>query len=62
MKKAVYDEFVRKVNAIIKVPSTSELVSKTQYNSSKKDLEGMIKDVEKMIPNSSGLAKKTDLN
>ena len=52
---------VIKVNAIdTKVPSTSGLVTKTQYYSEKKDLEKKTEGVDKKIPNTRGLTKKSD--
>ena len=52
-----------KVNAIdIKVPSTSVLVSKTQYNSEKQNLQKKIEDVDKKITNTKVLIKKIDYN
>ena len=52
-----------KINSInTKGPSTSGLVSKTQYNFDEKDLEKNIKDVDNNIPNTSRLVKKIDLN
>ena len=39
-KKTLYDKLVNKVNAIdTKMPSTSELVTKTQHNLDKQGLE-----------------------
>ena len=50
-----------KVNAIdTKIPSTSGLVTKTQYDSDKQGLEKKIEDVDKKIPNTSEMVKKTD--
>ena len=54
---------VAKVNDInTKVPSTSELFSKTQHNSGKQDLEKIFLNVNWKKPNASGLVRKTDLN
>ena len=53
-KKAVYYKLVAKVNAI-KVPSTSGLVSKTQYDSNKQDPEKKIENVKKKKPDTSEL-------
>ena len=40
VKKVVYNQLVTKVNVIdTKIPSASELVTKLQYDSDKKDLE-----------------------
>ena len=52
---------VTKVNAI-KVLSTNRLVSKTQYSSDKKNLEKIVRGVNKKMVYTSGLVKKTDLN
>ena len=52
---------VTKVNAI-KVLSTNGLVSKTQYSSDKKNLEKIVRGVNKKMVYASGLVKKTDLN
>ena len=44
----MYDKLVAKVNGIgTKIPNTSELVTKTQYDSDKESLEKKIKDVGK---------------
>ena len=44
----MYDHLVTKVNAIdTKIPRTSELVTKTQYDSDKQSLLEKIKDVGK---------------
>ena len=60
-KNAVYDKLVININVSdTKVPSTSGLVTKTQYYSDKQGLGKKIKDVAKKIPNTSGLVKKTD--
>ena len=43
------------------IPSTSGLVTKTQYDSEKQGLEKKkIEDVDKKMPNGSGLVKKCD--
>ena len=68
--KKMYNELVAKsndnllkTNSInVKVPSTIGLVSKTQFNFVKQNLEKKIEDVDKKIPNTSALVKKTDLN
>ena len=60
VKRTAYDKLVTKSNAII--PSTSELVTKTQYHSDKQGLEKKIESVDKKIPNTSWLVKKTDYN
>ena len=51
VKKTVYDKFVAKVNNI----DTSIFVLKSKYDTDKSDLE-------KKIPDTSGLVKKTDYN
>ena len=68
VNKNVYDEFVKKVNAI----DTSGLVNKTDYNAKIKDIEDKIPSianiatavafttVENKIPNVSNLVKKVD--
>ena len=58
VKKTVYDKLVTKVNNI----DISGLVLKTKYDIDKSDLEKKISDVDKKIPDTSGLARKTDLN
>ena len=60
VKKILYDQLVTKVNN--KIPCTSGLVPKTQYDSKKQNLEKRVEDVDKKIPNPSRLVKKTDLN
>ena len=53
-----HDKLVMKINASdTKLPSTSELVAKTQYNSDKQNLEKKIEDVDKNVHNTSGLVK-----
>ena len=48
VKKSVYNQFVTKLNTTnTKIPSTSELVTKTQYESDKKGLQKRIEDVDK---------------
>ena len=51
VKKTVYDKLVAKVNSI----DTSAFVLKTKYDIDKPELE-------KKIPDTSGLVKKTDYN
>ena len=47
IKKAVYDKLVIKVNAInTKIPSTSGLLTTTQYDLEKQGLEKKIEDVD----------------
>ena len=59
----MYDKFVTEVNDFDnKIPSTSELVTKTQYDSDKQGLEKNVEDVDKKILNASGLLKKDDCN
>ena len=63
VEKAVYNKFFTKDNANdSKMPSTSGLVTKTQYDSSKQSLEIKIEVVDKTIPDTIGLVKKTDYN
>ena len=49
---------------VIKVDNidTTGFVLKTIYDADESDLEKKISDAEKKIPNTSDLAKKTDLN
>ena len=55
------NQLVTKVNAIdTKIPSTSGLLTKTQYDWDKQDLERKIEDVDKKMPNTSELVKKID--
>ena len=62
-KKTVYNQLVTKVNAIdINIPSTSGLVTKTEYDLDKQLLEKKIAAIEKKIPNISRLIWKTDYN
>ena len=57
------NQLVTKVNAIdTKIPSTNGLLTRTQYDWDKQDLERKIEDVDKKIPDTSELAKKTDYN
>ena len=57
----IHNQFVIKVNVICtKIPSTSELVTETQYDSDKQGLERKIEHVDKNITNTSGLIEKTD--
>ena len=54
-----YDKFIIKVNAIdTKIPSTSRLVTKTQYDSDKEGRDKKIEDVDQKIPITSGVIKK----
>ena len=60
VKKTVYNQLVRKANAIdTKIPSTSELVTKTQYDSDKQDLEKRIEGVDKEVLNTNGRVRDT---
>ena len=57
VNKTAYDKFHIKVNTYdIRIPSTSGLVRKTQYDSEKQDLE---KKNGNSIPNTSGVVKNT---
>ena len=58
IKKSVYDKLVEKVNNI----DTTRVVLKTTYDTDKSDLEKKMSDADKKIPDTSDLAKKTDLN
>ena len=59
----MYDKLVMKVNAIdATITSNTGLVTKILDDSVKKGLEKEIMDVNKKIPNTSGLVKKTDYN
>ena len=63
VKKTVYNQLVSKANAIdTNIPSTSELVTKTQYDSDKKDLEKRIEGVDKEVLNTNGLVRDTKYN
>ena len=56
----MYNQLVSKANAIdTKIPSTSELVTKTQYDSDKQDLEKRIEGVDKEVLNTNGLVRDT---
>ena len=60
VKKTVYNQLVSKANAIdTKIPSTSELVTKTQYDSDKQDLEKRIEGVDKEVINTNGRVRDT---
>ena len=56
VKKTEYIKLVTKVDKI----DTTGFVLKTTHDTDKSDLENKISDVEKKIPNTSGLVKKTD--
>ena len=58
VKKTVYEKLVAKVNNI----DITGFVLKTTYDTDKSDLEKKISDANKKIPDTSELAKKTDLN
>ena len=61
VKKTVYDKLVTKVNTIdTKIQSTRRLVTRSQYYSDKQGLEKKTEDVDKKIPNTSGLVKETE--
>ena len=53
LKKNVCDKLVTKVNNM----DTSVFVWKTKYNKEKSDLEKIISDKDKKIPDTSGLVK-----
>ena len=60
VKKTVYNQLVSKANAIdTNIPSTSELVTKTQYDSDKQDLEKRIEGVDKEVLNTNGRVRDT---
>ena len=56
VKKTEYNKLVTKVHN----NDTTEFVLKTKYDTDKSDLEKKISNVDKKIPDSSGLVKKTD--
>ena len=58
VKKTVYDKLVAKVNNI----NTAGFVLKTTCDTDKSDLEKNISDTDKKIPDTTALAKRTDLN
>ena len=58
VKKTEYDKLVTKVDKI----DTTEFVLKNAYDTDKSDLEKKIIDADKKIPNTSDLAKNTDLS
>ena len=63
VKKTVYNQLFTTVNAIYtEIPSTSRLVTKTQYDSDKLGLEKKIETVDKKRRNTKGLVIKTDYN
>ena len=58
VKKIEYEKLVTKVDNIY----TTRFVIKTTYDTDESDLEKKISDADKKIPDTSHLAKKTDLN
>lgn len=55
IKKAIHDKLVTKLNFInTKIPSTSTLVTKTNYDLEKQGLENKIEHVDKKLPNTIG--------
>ena len=58
VEKTEYDKLVAKVDTI----DTTGFVLKATYDTDKSDLEKKISDADKKIPDTSDLAKKTDLN
>ena len=50
----MYEKFIAKVNNI----DNNEFVLKTKYDIDKSDLEKIISDVDKEIPDTNGLGKK----
>ena len=63
LKTAVYNNLVINAHETgIKTPTTTGLVTKALYNIGKQGIEKKIEDVDKKIPNTSGLFKKTDYN
>ena len=58
VKKTEYDKLVDKVNNI----DTTGFVLKTTFDTDKSDLEKKISGADKKIPDTSDIAKKTDLN
>ena len=57
LKETAYNKLVAKVNNI----DTTGFVLKTTYDTDKSYLEKKISDADKRIPDTSDLAKKTDL-
>ena len=57
VKKTEYNKLVMKVDNI----DTTGFVLKTEYDTDKSDLKKKISDVEKKIPDASGLAKTTGM-
>ena len=57
VKKTEYDKLVAKVDTI----DTTGFVLKNKYDTGKSDLEQKISDVDKKIPDKSGLVKKNRL-
>ena len=64
VKTIVYNQFVTKLNTTnAKIPSTSELVTETQYDSGKQGLQKRIEDVDKnKTPSITGLVTTAALN
>ena len=63
VKKTVHDKLNTKVNAIVfKIPSTSGLVIKAEYDFDKVALERINEDVDKETTNTGRSVKKTDYN
>ena len=64
VKTIVYNQFVTKLNTTnAKIPSTSELVTETQYDSGKQGLQKRIEYVDKnKTPSITGLVTTAALN
>ena len=59
VKKTVYNKLVTKVNNI----DATGFILKTKYDTENSDLEKKISDIDKKLPDTSGLVKKkTDLH
>ena len=56
VKRTEYNKLVEKVDNI----DTTGFVLKTKYDNDKSDLENNISDLDKKIPDASGLVKKPD--
>ena len=54
VKKTEYDKLISKVNGI----DTTKFVSRTKYENDGSDFEKKVNDVDKKLPDVSGLAKK----
>ena len=63
VEKVMYNQLVTKISVIdTKIPSTSGLVTKLQYDLDKQGLYENVENVDKKVPNTSGLVQTTVYN